>query len=58
MLRLIKASATYAGGIDYLAWKVGRHAGEQLVLKPWQRRWPVLGGLSILPRLIARGAVR
>ena len=58
LLRLAKASATYAGGIDYLAWKIGRHSGVPIEIKPWQRRWPLVGALALLPRLIARGAVR
>lgn len=58
LLRLAKASATFAGGIDYLAWKIGRHAGQPVVIRPWQRRWPLVGALALLPRLVARGAVR
>ena len=58
LVRLAKASATYAGGIDYLAWKIGRHSGHPITLRPWQRRWPILGAIALLPRLIARGAVR
>jgi hypothetical protein len=58
LARLAKASATFAGGIDYLAWKINRHAGTGVVIRPWQRRWPILGALSLLPRLVARGAVR
>lgn len=58
LARLAKASATYAGGIDYLIWKINRHAGTTVELKPWQRRHPILGALSLLPRLLARGAVR
>ena len=58
LLRLIKASFTFANGIDYLAWKINRHAGTDFVLKPWQRRWPLLGALTLLPRLLARGAIR
>jgi hypothetical protein len=58
LLRLAKASATYAGGIDYLAWKVSRHSGHKVEIKPWQRNWPILGAITLLPRLIARGAVR
>jgi hypothetical protein len=58
LLRLAKASATYAGGIDYLAWKIGRHSGQPVEIKPWQRKWPILGALTLLPKLIARGAVR
>lgn len=57
-LRLLKASATFAGGIDYLAWKINRHAGTTIIIRPWQRRWPLLGAMTLLPRLIARGAVR
>jgi hypothetical protein len=56
--RLLKASGTYAGGIDYLAWKINRHAGADIAIRPWQRRWPILGALSLLPRLLARRAVR
>ena len=58
LLRLAKASATYAGGIDYLAWKIARHSGTPIAIRPWQRRWPILGAISLLPRLIAKGAVR
>jgi hypothetical protein len=58
LLRLAKASATYAGGIDYLAWKISRHSGQPVAIKPWQRKWPILGAIALLPRLIARGAVR
>jgi hypothetical protein len=58
LLRLAKASATYAGGIDYLAWKISRHSGQRIEIRPWQRKWPILGALTLLPRLIAKGAVR
>jgi hypothetical protein len=56
--RLAKASLTFAGGIDYLAWKINRHAGTQITIKPWQRRWPLLGAITLLPRLLRQGAVR
>ena len=56
--RLLKASATFAGGIDYLAWKINRHAGAGILIRPWQRRWPIIGALSLLPRLLAKRAVR
>ncbi|HEX7875809.1 MAG TPA: hypothetical protein VF489_04390 [Sphingobium sp.] len=58
ILRLIKASFTYAGGIDYLAWKINRHAGTSIEIKPWQRRWPLIGALTLLPRLFRGGAIR
>ena len=56
--RLIKASATFAGGADYIAWKINRHAGTDIQLKPWQQRHPLLAGISLLPRLLRSGAVR
>ncbi len=58
LARLAKASATYAGGIDYLAWKINRHAGTDYVIKPWQRKWPILGALVMLPRLMMGGAIK
>ena len=56
--RLAKASATFAGGVDYIAWKINRHAGTEIEIKPWQRRWPLLAAISLLPRLLRSGAVR
>jgi hypothetical protein len=56
--RLGKAAFTYAGGIDYLAWKINRHAGTQIEIKPWQRKWPLVAALFLVPRLLAKGAVR
>jgi hypothetical protein len=58
VVRLAKASATFAGGADYIAWKINRHSGTNIVLKPWQRRWPLLAAISLLPRLLRSGAVR
>ncbi|MBA2919278.1 hypothetical protein GON01_15365 [Sphingomonas sp. MAH-20] len=58
LVRLAKASLTFAGGVDYLAWKINRHAGAGIVVKPWQRRHPLLGALILLPRLLRKGAVR
>lgn len=56
--RLAKASLTYAGGIDYLAWKINRHAGTKIEIRPWQRRWPLLAALTLVPRLMKSGAIR
>jgi hypothetical protein len=58
IVRLAKASFTFAGGADYIAWKINRHAGTDIQLKPWQRRWPLLAAISLLPRLLRSGAVR
>jgi hypothetical protein len=56
--RLTKASLTFANGADYIAWKINRHAGTDIRLKPWQRRHPLLGAITLLPRLLRSGAVR
>ena len=56
--RLAKAAFTYAGGIDYLAWKINRHAGTHIEIKPWQRKWPLVAALFLVPKLLAKGAVK
>ena len=58
VVRLAKASATFAGGAEYIAWKINRHAGTDIQLKPWQRRHPLLAGITLLPRLLRLKAVR
>jgi hypothetical protein len=58
LIRLAKATTTFAGGVDYIAWKINRHAGTEIEVRPWQRRWPILGALTLLPRLWRRGAIR
>ncbi len=58
VIRLAKASATYAGGADYIVWKINRHAGTTFELSPWQRRHPLLAAISLLPRLLKSGAIR
>jgi len=58
VLRLIKGAATFDGGIEYLAWKIERHSGVKVVLRPWHRRFPVLAGMWLLPRLRRKGAVK
>ncbi len=56
--RLAKASFTFAGGIDYLAWKINRHAGTRIEIRPWQRKWPLVAALFLVPRLLKSGAVK
>jgi hypothetical protein len=58
LVRLAKSSTTFAGGIDYLAWKINRHAGTAIEIRPWQRKWPFIAALILLPRLLKRGAIR
>jgi hypothetical protein len=58
LARLAKATLTFAGGVDYIVWKINRHADAGIVIRPWQRRWPILGALILLPQLLRKGAVR
>ncbi len=58
VLRLAKASATFDGGIDYLVWKVNRHAGTDISITPWQRRHPILAAFVLVPQLWRKGAIR
>jgi hypothetical protein len=56
--RLAKASLTFAGGAEYIAWKINRHAGTDIRLSPWQKRHPLLTAITLLPQLMRTGAVR
>lgn len=56
--RLAKASATFAGGAEYIVWKINRHAGTSFELSEWQKKHPLLTAVTLLPRLIRSGAIR
>ena len=56
--RLLKATLTFAGGFDYLLWKIRRHSGIYLEPTQRQRRHPLLFGWPLLWRLYRRGAFR
>lgn len=58
--RLLKASFTFEGGVDYMAWKIGRHAGFQLPVNDWERKWPLLAAPVLAARYyrLKRAAVR
>ncbi|UUR07733.1 hypothetical protein [Sphingomonas glaciei] len=56
--RLAKASATFAGGADYIVWKINRHAGTKIELSAWQKKHPLVTAVTLLPRLIRSGAIR
>lgn len=43
VLRLLKGTQTFKGGIDYIAWKIKRHSGVDLKITEWERRHPMLG---------------
>ncbi|MCX7032359.1 MAG: hypothetical protein NT046_00065 [Arenimonas sp.] len=58
LLRLTKSVFTFAGGADYVAWKVERHSGYRLPLSDWQRRHPLLAAPKALWTLWRRGVLR
>ena len=57
-LRLVKASMTFDGGIDYLAWKIRRHSGVEIEIKPWMRKHPIVAGVVLFWNLRRKGAFR
>jgi hypothetical protein len=58
ILRLLKASFTFDGGLPYLAWKIERHSGVELQITPFMRRFPRLGALGAFLRTWRRGGFR
>ena len=58
VLRLIKAALTFSNGVDYAAWKIGRHAGVEIEVTPRLRRYPLLFGWGAFLKLVKRGILR
>lgn len=58
LLRLVKGAFTFDGGLDYLAWKIARHSGVEIKVKPWQRRFPLVAGIVLFLSLRLKGAFR
>jgi hypothetical protein len=58
LLRLTKSVFTFAGGADYVAWKVERHSGYRIELSNWQRRHPLLAAPRVLWTLWRKGVLR
>ena len=58
VLRLIKAALTFSNGVDYAAWKIGRHAGVEIEVTPRLRRYPLLFGWGVFLKLVKRGILR
>ena len=58
LARLVKASFTFAGGVDYLLWKVERHSGVRIEPTPFLRRHPLLGIWGVAWRLWRQGGFR
>lgn len=57
-LRLIKATFTFDGAVDYVLWKVQRHSGVVISVSDWQRRHPLLAAPVLAWKLYRLGAFR
>ena len=53
--RLVKALFTFEGGLDYIAWKLERHSGQEIVIPEKVRRAPLLYMWSFFWGLYRRG---
>jgi len=58
VLRLSKGLFTFAGGIDYVAWKLARHSGQEVIVPDRVRRYPLLFMWGFFWRLYRRGTFR
>jgi hypothetical protein len=58
LLRLLKASFTFDGAMDYAAWKIERHSGVHIEVTPWQRRFPLLAAPGLYLKLRRSGLLR
>ena len=58
LARLMKATFTFDGALDYVLWKVRRHSGVVLPVTDWQRRHPLLAAPVLAWRLYRLGAFR
>ncbi len=58
VLKLAKATFTFANGVDYILWKVERHSGVHVEASEWQRKHPLLASLTLTWRLWREQAFR
>jgi len=58
VLRLLKGTLTFRGGVDYILWKIERHSGIRVEASPRLKQYPLLAACVILWRLYRRGAYR
>jgi hypothetical protein len=58
LLRLVKAAFTFENGVDYILWKLERHAGRPVPITGWQRRHPILAAPALLLRLYRERVIR
>ena len=58
VLRLVKGTLTFDGGVDYILWKIKRHSGVTMEASPFLRRHPILAMLVLSWRLYRLGGIR
>jgi hypothetical protein len=56
--RLVKALFTFDGGLDYIAWKLQRHSGQEIVIPDKVRRYPLLFMWGFFWKLYRRGIIK
>jgi len=58
VLRLLKALSTFADGLDYLAWKLERHSGQEVIIPDRVKRYPLIFVWGLMWQLYRRGVFR
>lgn len=58
LLRLLKGAFTFAGGLDYILWKIERHTGVTVEVPLRLRQRPVLALCVLAWKLYRKGAFR
>ena len=58
IMRLLKATATFEGGVDYILWKIERHSGVTVPVEPRLKRHPLLAMWVLSWRLYRKGGFR
>lgn len=58
ILRLLKATLTFEGGVDYILWKIERHSGVTVEVEPRLKRRPLLAMWVLSWRLYRKGGFR
>jgi hypothetical protein len=58
IMRLLKATLTFEGGVDYILWKIERHSGVTVEVEPRLKRRPLLAMWVLSWRLYRKGGFR
>jgi hypothetical protein len=58
ILRLVKGALTFAGGVDYIQWKIERHTGVRVDVPPRLQRFPIIAVGVLAWRTYRQGGFR